>query len=54
MEAQMGALRNGLSNELKDSLQHADMTDNIINFVKMCSKHNSKIRARAAEKKSEQ
>jgi hypothetical protein len=46
------ALRNGLSNELKDSLQHADMPDNIIDFVKMCSKRDSQIRARAAEQKS--
>jgi hypothetical protein len=51
-EAQMDALQNGLSNELKDSLQHADMPDNIVDFVKMCSKRDSQIRARAAEKKS--
>jgi hypothetical protein len=51
-EAQMDALRNGLSNELKDSLQHADTPDNIVDFVKMCSKQDSQIRARAAEKKS--
>jgi hypothetical protein len=37
-EAQMDALRNGLSNELKDSLRHADTPDNIVDFVKMCSK----------------
>jgi hypothetical protein len=47
-EAQMDALRNGLSKELKDSLQPADMADNIINFVTMCSKRASQIRARAA------
>jgi hypothetical protein len=34
-EAQMDVLQNGLSNQLKDSLQHADMTDNIVDFVKM-------------------
>jgi HKD family nuclease len=37
-EAQMDALRNGLSNQLKDSLEHADMPDIIVDFVKMCSK----------------
>jgi hypothetical protein len=52
-EAEIDALRNGLSNELKDSLQHADMPDNHVYFVKMCSKRDSQIRARAAEKKSE-
>jgi hypothetical protein len=51
-EAQMDALRNGLSNELKDSLQHADLPDNIVDFVKMCSKRDSQIRARVAERKS--
>jgi hypothetical protein len=51
-EAQMDALRNGLSNELKDSLQHADIPDKIVNFVKMCSKRHSQIKARVAEKKS--
>jgi hypothetical protein len=35
-EAQMDALQNGLSNELKDSLQHADMPDNIVDSIKMC------------------
>jgi hypothetical protein len=51
-EPQMDTLRNGLSNELKDSLQHADMPDNIVDFVKICSKRDLQIRARAAEKKS--
>jgi hypothetical protein len=48
----MDALRNGLFNELKDSLQHADMPDNIVDFVKMCSKRDSQIRATATEKMS--
>jgi hypothetical protein len=51
-EAQMDALQNGLSNELKDSLQHADMPDKMVDFVKMCSKQDSQIRATAAEMKS--
>jgi hypothetical protein len=37
-EAQMDTLRNSLCNELKDSFQHANMPDNIVNFIKMCSK----------------
>jgi hypothetical protein len=52
VEVQMDALRNGLSNELKASLQYADMPDNIVDFVKMYSKCDSQIRARAAEKMS--
>jgi hypothetical protein len=48
----MGALQNGLANELKDSLHHADMSGNFVEFIKMCSKRDSQIRARAAEKKS--
>jgi hypothetical protein len=51
-EAQIDALRNGLSNELKDSLTHADIPDKMVDFVKMCSKRDSQIRARLAEKKS--
>src|SRR6202158_1200193 len=51
-EAQMDALQNGLSNELKDSLTSAEIPDNITDFVKMCSKRDAQIRARAAEKKS--
>jgi hypothetical protein len=38
MEAQMDALRNGLSNQPKHSHQQADMPDIIVDFVKMCSK----------------
>jgi hypothetical protein len=37
-ESQTDILRNGLSNKLKDSLQHADLPDKIVDFVKMCSK----------------
>jgi hypothetical protein len=48
----MDELRNGPSNELKDSLQHAEMPDNIVDLVTMCSKRESQIRPRAAEKKS--
>jgi hypothetical protein len=51
-EVQMDALRNGLSNELNDSHHPADMPDKIVDFIKMCSKRDSQIRARAAEKKS--
>jgi hypothetical protein len=50
----MDALRNGLSNELKDSLQHVDMPDNIIDFIKMCSMRDSQIRAGEAKKPSGQ
>jgi hypothetical protein len=52
VEAQMDALRNDQSNEHKNSLQHADMPDNIDDFVKICSKHELQIRARAAQMKS--
>jgi hypothetical protein len=38
VEAQMDALQKGLSNNLKDSLSHADMPDYIVNVVKMRSK----------------
>jgi hypothetical protein len=48
----MDALRNGLSNELKDSLQHADFPHNIVNFIKMFSIRDSQIWASAAEKMS--
>src|SRR6202158_4801217 len=48
----MDALRNGLSNELKNSLTYTEIPDNITDFVKMCSKRDAQIRARAAEKKS--
>jgi hypothetical protein len=51
-EAQLDALRNGLSNELKDSLQHTEMPEDLVEFVKLCSKRDSQIRARAAERKS--
>src|SRR6202022_584910 len=51
-EAQLDALRNGLSNELKDSLQHTDIPENLVEFVKLCSKRDAQIRARAAERKS--
>jgi hypothetical protein len=37
-EVQMDTLQNGLSNELKDSLEHADMLDKLVDFIKMCSK----------------
>jgi hypothetical protein len=50
-EVQMDELQNGLSNELKNSLQLADMPNNIVHFIKMCSKQNLHIRARVAEKK---
>jgi len=53
-EAQMNALRNGLSNQLKDSLTHADIPDNIVDFVKMCSKRDAQICAKNAETKSGQ
>jgi hypothetical protein len=33
-------------------LHPADIPDNIVDFVKMCSKQDSQIRARAAERKS--
>jgi hypothetical protein len=48
----MHALQNGLSNELKDSLTHADIPENIVDFVKMCSERDLQIRARLAAKKS--
>src|SRR6202022_1065679 len=51
-EAQLDALRNGLSNELKDSLQYTNIPENLVEFVKLCSKRDSQLRARAAERKS--
>jgi hypothetical protein len=51
-DVQMDALRNDLFNELKDSFQHTNLPDNIVDFVKMCSKWDSLIRASDAEKRS--
>ena len=51
-DAQLDALRQGLSNELKDSLQHIEEPESIVEFVKLCSKRDSQLRRRAAEKKS--
>ena len=52
VEAQLDALRNGLSNELKDSLQHTEIPEDLVEFVKLCSKRDSQIRARTDERKS--
>jgi hypothetical protein len=49
---QMDALRNGLSNELQDSLQHADIPENLIEFVKLCCQRDSQLGARSAGRKS--
>ena len=51
-DAQLDALRKGLSNELKDSIQHIEEPESMIEFVKMVSKRDSQLRRRAAEKKS--
>jgi hypothetical protein len=51
-EVQMDALWNGPSNELKDYLQYADMPDNTVAFLKLCSKYHLQIRAWAAKKTS--
>jgi hypothetical protein len=48
----MDALPNDLFNELKDSIQHANMPDNMIDFFKMCLKLDSQISTRAAEQMS--
>lgn len=50
----MDPLRNDLSNELNEFLTHADIPENIVDFVRMCSKRDAQIRARKPETKSSQ
>jgi hypothetical protein len=50
--AQLEVLTHGLSEELKDSLQHCDFLTDLTEFVKLCSKPDSPIRARVAERRS--
>jgi hypothetical protein len=50
--AQPAVLRQGLCEELKDSLQHCDIPTDLTEFVKLCSKRDSQIRAPAAERRS--
>jgi hypothetical protein len=52
-EAQIDTFRNALSNKLMHCLQHVYIPDNICDFVKRCLKRDSRIRARAAERKSQ-
>ena len=47
-------MRNGVSNELKDSLQYTNIPDNLNDFNKLYSKRDSLLRARAAAKKDQQ
>jgi hypothetical protein len=49
-DGQMDALWNGLSNELKDSIQDANIPDNIIDIIKMYWNWVSQNRARAAKR----
>jgi hypothetical protein len=41
--AQINILRQGLSTELKDSLQHCDIPGDLTEFGKLFSKHNGQI-----------
>jgi hypothetical protein len=50
--AQLEVLRQGISEDLKDSLQHCDITLDLMEFVNMCSKRDTQIHTRAAERKS--
>jgi hypothetical protein len=50
--ADLEVLRQGLSEEWKDSLQHCNIPLDLTEFVKMCLKRDSQIRARATERKS--
>jgi hypothetical protein len=50
--AQVEVIRLGLSEELKDSLQHWEIPSDLTEFVKICSKCDSQSRARAAPRMS--
>jgi hypothetical protein len=50
--AQLEVLRQGLSEELKDSLQHCNIPSVLTEFVKFCSKRDSQIQSCAAKRMS--